>query len=424
MAKSVLDRLETGWFHKEPISRPSRNFAALRRRCAHRLKEERNDESRVTSQCLEGRLLCWKARAIYRIVLQGFLVKGDDPMKLGITGLPQSGKSTIFAAISGARGEEKASRSDQRITTIKVPDERVDFLTALFRPKKSTYTHIEYVLPSQTASTDGGKAENAALTQARIWDALIHVIRNFKTAGDLEPDPEADFWQTEEEMIVSDLVVAEKRLEHMDLDAKRGKKPDEEEYSLIKSCREMLEAGEPLRVNSVLATAPALRGFTFLSSKPQLVIINNDEEDEALPEFKRNPPEVEMVVVRGRLEKDIGTMSPEEAREFLEAYHIQESVLDRVIKRSYGLLHLISFFTVINEEVRAWALREGLPALEAAGTVHSDMKKGFIRAEILSYDHLKQYGSFQQAKQKGLVHLEGKEYIVKDGDIIQFRFNV
>jgi len=117
-------------------------------------------------------------------------------------------------------------------------------------------------------------------------------------------------------------------------------------------------------------------------------------------------------------------MTPDEAKEFMEAYHIQESVLDRVIKRSYSLLNLISFFTVLNEEVRAWALRQGLPALEAAGTVHTDMKKGFIRAEVLSFDHLKQYGSVHELKQKGLVHLEGKEYIVKDGDIIQFRFNV
>jgi ribosome-binding ATPase YchF (GTP1/OBG family) len=179
-----------------------------------------------------------------------------------------------------------------------------------------------------------------------------------------------------------------------------------------------------LRANPELASAPALRGFTFLSAKPQLVIINNDDEDEALPAWKRNPPNVAVMVVRGRLEKDINSMTPDEAKEFMEAYHIQESVLDRVIKRSYSLLNLISFFTVLNEEVRAWALRQGLPALEAAGTVHTDMKKGFIRAEVLSFDHLKQYGSVHEVRQKGLVHLEGKEYVVKDGDIIQFRFNV
>jgi hypothetical protein len=261
------------------------------------------------------------------------------------------------------------------------------------------------------------------LAQVRVCDALIHVIRNF-TAGGLEPSSEADFWKTEEEMILSDLGVAEKRIERMELDAKRGKKPDEEEHHLIKACRQTLEAGDPLRVDPELAASPGLRGFTFLSAKPQLVIINNDDEDEALPGWKRNPPQVDTMVVRGRLEKDIGSMTPEEAKEFMEAYHIQESVLDRVIKKSYSLLNLISFFTVLNEEVRSWPLRQGLPALEAAGTVHTDMKKGFIRAEVFSFDHLKQHGSVHEVKQKGLVHLEGKEYVVKDGDILQFRFNV
>jgi len=344
-------------------------------------------------------------------------------MKLAFIGLPQSGKSTIFSAIAGARGEEKASRSDQLITTVRVPDERVDFLTKIFKPKKSTYAHIEYLLPSQAPSAAGAKAENAMLTQARVCDALIHVIRNFTAAG-VEPASEADFWKTEEEMILSDLVVAEKRIERMELDAKRGKKPDEEEAHLLKACKEILEAGDPLRSDSKLASSPSLRGFAFLSAKPQLVIINNDDEDEALPPWTRNPPHVDMMVVRGRLEKDIGTMSPEEAKEFMEAYHIRESVLDRMIKKSYSLLNLISFFTVLNEEVRSWPLRRGLPALEAAGTVHTDMKKGFIRAEVFSFDHLKQYGSVHEIKQKGLVHLEGKEYVVKDGDILQFRFNV
>jgi len=344
-------------------------------------------------------------------------------MRLGLIGLPQSGKSTIFSAIAGARGEEKASRSDQLITTVTVPDERVDFLTKIYKPKKSTYAHIEYLLPSQAPSAAGAKAENAVLTQARVCDGVIHVIRNF-TAGGLEPASEADFWKTEEEMILSDLGVTEKRIERMELDAKRGKKPDEEEYHLLKACGEILEAGDPLRVNPDLAASPSLRGFTFLSAKPQLVIINNDDEDEALPGWKRNPPHVGMMLVRGRLEKDIGSMTPEEAEEFMVAYHIQESVLDRVIKKSYSLLNLISFFTVLNEEVRSWPLRQGLPALEAAGTVHTDMKKGFIRAEVFSLDHLKQHGSVHEVKQKGLVHLEGKDYVVKDGDILQFRFNV
>lgn len=347
-------------------------------------------------------------------------------MKLGIIGLPQSGKSTVFAALTGARGEEglqKASRTDQRIGTVRVADERVDFLTQIYKPKKTTYAQVEYLLPSQ-ATAGPSQSESALWNQVRVCDALIHVVRNFEAPGGIPPASEADFWRLEEEMVLSDLVVAEKRIERIDTDSKRGKKPDDEEYALLKSCQALLEEGRPLRMHPQLATAQALRGFTFLSAKPPLVIVNNDDEDEAFPEWKSRPEGIDIMVVRGRLEMEIASMSREEAEEFLVAYHIQVSALDRVIKASQSLLKVISFFTVLNEEVRAWTIIEGSPAVEAAGTVHSDMKKGFIRAEVLSFQHLKELGSFQEAKQKGLVHLEGKEYIVNDGDVINFRFNV
>jgi GTP-binding protein YchF len=346
-------------------------------------------------------------------------------MKLGIIGLPQSGKSTLFTALSAIRGQgeaRKPSRTEPHFATIKVADERVDFLSSLYKPKKTTYAQIEYLLPGQAASVVPGKGESQVLNQVRPCDAVLHVVRNFEGPGGIPPNPEADFRQSEEEMILSDLVVAEKRIERIDLDAKRGKKPDEEELSLIRTSREMLERGLPLRLRPELADAQALRGFTFLSAKPQLLIINNDDEDEAMPTWK--PEHVETLVVRARLEHDIASMPPDDAREFMEAYHIDRSVLDRVIQSSCRLLNLISFFTVLNDEVRAWTMKQGLPALEAAGTVHTDMKKGFIRAEVVSFDDLKTFGSFHEAKQKGVVHLEGKEYVVKDGDIINFRFNI
>jgi len=348
-------------------------------------------------------------------------------MKLGIIGLPQSGKSTLFGALSGTRGQAEAlkpSRSEHHVATIRVADERVDFLTSLYKPKKTTYAQIEYLLPGQAASSVPGKGESQVLNQVRPCDAILHVVRNFEGPGGIPPNPEADFRQSEEEMILSDLVVAEKRIDRIDLDAKRGKKPDEEELSLVKTSREMLERGLPLRLRPELANAQALRGFTFLSAKPQLVIINNDDEDEAMPDWPQKPEHIETLVVRARLEHDIASMPPDDAREFMEAYHIDRSVLDRLIQSSYRLLSLISFFTVLNDEVRAWTMKQGLPALEAAGTVHTDMKKGFIRAEVVSFDDLKTFGSFHEAKQKGVVHLEGKEYVVKDGDIINFRFNV
>ena len=348
-------------------------------------------------------------------------------MKLGIIGLPQSGKSTIFAALTGARGEDKtrkASPTDQRIGVVRVADERIDFLSDIFKPQKTMYARVEYLLPSEITTGIPSKSENVIWNQVRACDALIHVIRNFQSAGGIPPTPEEDFWRLEEEMILYDFMVAEKRIERIELDKKRGKKPHEEEYSLLKSCREVLENSEPIRIRPELASAPALRGFTFLSAKLQLLIINNDDEDEAMPEWKTRPERLEMLVVRGRVEMEIAAMAPEEAEEFLIEYHIEKFVLDRVIKCSYSLMDLISFFTVVHEEVRAWTITRGSSALKAAGTVHSDMEKGFIRAEVLSSEHLKEYGSFQEAKKAGHVCLEGKEYTVQDGDIINFRFNV
>ena len=346
-------------------------------------------------------------------------------MKLGIIGLPQCGKTTIFTALTGARGEEtgqKKSRTDQRIGTVRKADHRVDFLSRLWKPKKITYAQVEYLFPSEVP---GGKPSDSALwNQIRPCDALIHVLRNFASPGGMAATPEADFWTLEEEMILGDLLVAEKRLERIALDSKRGNPPDPDEETLVTACRDLLDKGLPIRTDQELARAPALRGFTFLSGKPRLVIMNNEDEDESLPEWKKRPENTEMMVVRGRLEMDIASMAPEEAEEFLVEYHIEESALDRVIESSYRLMNLISFFTVLNEEVRAWTIAKGSPALEAAGAVHTDMKRGFIRAEVLSFEDLREYGSFQEAKKAGHVRLEGKEYIVQDGDVINFRFNV
>jgi GTP-binding protein YchF len=348
-------------------------------------------------------------------------------MKLGIVGLPQSGRTTVFSALTGARSDKEtrgSSHTDTKIATIIVYDERVDFLRDMFKPKKTTYAKIEYLFPSEIPSSIPSKSERGILNQVRICDALLHVVRNFKGLDGTDPSSEQDFWRLEEEMILSDLVVAEKRIEKIDLDSKRGKKPAADEYQLIVSCHGILEKGQPLRSIGELATNPVLKGFTFLSAKPILVIVNNDDEDEVLPQWNRKPENIELMAVRARLEKDIAAMSPEEAEEFLEAYNVRESVLDRIIKNSFRLLNRVSFFTIASDEVRAWPIPSGTPALKAAGTVHSDMEKGFIRAETLSFDDLKVQGSFQAARRAGLVRLEGKTYEVQDGDIIDFRFNV
>ncbi|MDY6974050.1 MAG: DUF933 domain-containing protein [Thermodesulfobacteriota bacterium] len=348
-------------------------------------------------------------------------------MRLAIIGFPKSGKSTVFAALTGARGHGKGHTgpgTDSKIATVTVIDERVDFLLKVYKPKKTIYARIEYLLPSKGPESSASKSEGEIWNQARPCDALIHVIRNFSGADGFSPAPEQDFRRLEEEMIVSDLAVAEKRLDRIELDRKRGNKPNEEEYTLLKSCREFLEQGQPLRRIGGLASEPALRGFTFLTAKPMLVLINNDDEDERLPEWSQIPEDADMLMARGRLEMDIASMSPEEAEEFIEAYNIEEYALDRVIKASYRLLDRITFFTVLSDEVRAWSITEGTPAIDAAGAVHTDMKKGFIRAEVLSFEDLKRCGTVPEARKGGLVRLEGKEYRVKDGDIINFRFNV
>ena len=346
-------------------------------------------------------------------------------MKIGIIGLPQSGKSTIFAALSGARGAEDdpGSRKDLRITAVTVYDDRIDFLSRLYNPKKTIYAKIEYLLPPETGAGGAG-TEAAAWSQMRTCDALLHVVRNFRGTLGIPPTAEQDFLALEEEMILSDLAVVEKRMERIELDKKRGKQVEGEEPSLLQSCRELLDQGMPLRSDPEIASAPLLKGFTFLSAKPMMVVVNNEDEDEDLPVWERKADGVDLFVVRGSLEKEIASLSPEEAKEFLEAYHIKESALDRVIRHSFRMLNRICFFTVGPDEGRAWPIPGGTPALEAAGSVHSDIRQGFIRAEVVSYQDLKAHGSFNGAKKAGLVRLEGKTYEVKDGDIITFRFNI
>ena len=348
-------------------------------------------------------------------------------MKLGLTGLQGSGRETIFSALTGASEKEESPRTtkiDSKVSTIPVPDERIDFLKRIYQPKKTIFAKIEYLLPSDISSESPAKSEGGIWSQLRACDALLQVVRNFQIPGGPVSNPEQDFQALQEEMILSDLAVAEKRIEKIELDRKKGKKPEEKEYDLLKSCKERLEKSEPLRKSPQLTTEPLLKGFTLLSAKPILVIMNNDDEDQVLPKWSQMPGELEFLVVRGRLEMDIASMTEEEAAEFLEAYNIEESALNRVIRKSYDILDLISFFTVLSDEVRAWPIKSGSPALIAAGTVHTDMQKGFIRAEVLSLEDLQRCGSVQEAKKAGFIRLEGKEYVVKDGDIINFRFNV
>jgi GTP-binding protein YchF len=341
-------------------------------------------------------------------------------MKLGIIGLPRSGKSTIFDALTkNIAGTEH--KGEDHIATIRVPDDRVGALSQMYTPKKTTYARVEYFLPGY--KKDSPK-DQSIWTSVRDCDALLHIVRNHAAYGFEKPTPAEDFIKLDQEFILSDLVVIEKRLERIELDHQRGNTIDKQEQPLLDDCRKALENETPIRKIPDLASAHKLRGFTFLSAKPVLVVFNNEDDNDRLPDVKELISREACLVVRGKLEQELAQMPPEEAAEFLAEFNIPASAMDRVIQQSYALLELISFFTVISNEVRAWTIKKNTPAIDAADVIHSDMKRGFIRAEVISFQDLMDAGSYADAKKRGTVRLEGKTYEVRDGDVVQFRFNV
>ena len=342
-------------------------------------------------------------------------------MRSGIIGLTGSGRHTVFEALTGSF-ETRSSRAEARIGTISVPDERIDHLSEIYRPRKTIHAQVEYLLPAEHAD-EGGK-QASGWSSVRDCDALIHVLRNFSSYAGDRPTPYEDFLKIDQELIIADLIVAEKRLERLSLDNKRGKKIDAEELSLLQQCVDSLEAEVPLRRNASLAGAPRLKGFAFLSAKPMLVLFNNEDEDDMLPDLRGLAASEFCQIIRGKLEHELAQMSASEAQVFLSEFDIPAAATDRVITASYELLGLISFFTVGEDEVRAWTIRRGTCALDAAGVIHTDMQKGFIRAEVLSYSDLRAAGSYAAARKQGTVRLEGKAYEIQNGDIVQIRFNV
>jgi GTP-binding protein YchF len=345
-------------------------------------------------------------------------------MKLGIIGLPGSGKSTLFESLTKIVVDDMAHKHEDRLGKIKVPDKRVDQLSSMYNPRKPIYAQVEYLLPYMTMQKPGQQRDETVWTNVRTCDALIHVLRNFKGFGDEQATPMEDFTSLNEEMIFADLLVVEKKIERLELDKKRGKNVDPEEVKLLQNCREILENEQPLRSNPELAAAPQLKGYTFLSGKPMLVIFNNEDDDESMIGSEDSFQNEKCIGLRVRLEHELSQMEPEEAKEYLEEYGITTSAMDRMIALSYELLGLISFFTVGPDEVRAWTIKKDTLAVDAAEVIHSDIKKGFIRAEVVAYDDLMKAGSYKEARQQGTTRLEGKTYPVQDGDIIEFRFNV
>jgi len=344
-------------------------------------------------------------------------------MKLGIIGLAGAGKTTVFEALTKTQ-LDPAQRRESRLGTVRVPDSRIDRLSAMYQPRKTIYAQVEYLLPRPAEQVKEKAREQSVWNQVRDCDALIHVLHNFQIHGADAPAAWEDWLALDQELVLSDLLVVEKKLERLVLDQKRGKKPDPEEVGLLKQCAEVLNSETPLRHHPELAGAKALRGYAFLSAKPKLTLFNNDDEDDTIPPQPQGMKADHCVVIRGKLEQELSRMTVEEAREFLSEFDIKASAMDRIIAHSYAMLGLISFFTVGEDEVRAWTITDGTLAVDAAEVIHSDIKKGFIRAEVVSYDDLVAAGSHAEARKNAAVRLEGKSYPVKDGDIINFRFNV
>ncbi len=361
-------------------------------------------------------------------------------MKIAITGLANSGKTTIFNALTGLNLETTSYAtviSEPHLGTVKVPDSRVDRLSEIFKPEKTTYATVEYV--DYIGLTKGDLEQNRKVFDlVKDADALVHVVRGFQDESVPHPlgavDPRRDAETTEMEMIFGDLELVEKRLERMEQGRKRGKKPDEGEHKLLLKCKELLEAEKPLRDAEFSADdRKAMRHLQFMSIKPVVVVLNVAEQDvnseatrgtvaglQAL--FKGRQETV--LALCGKIEMEIAQLAPDEAKAFLDDLGIKEPALNKLIRVSYGLLGLISFLTTGEDEVRAWTIEKGMNAQAAAGRIHSDIERGFIRAEIVSYDDFIAAGSVHAAREKGHFKLEGKTYEVKDGDIINFRFNV
>ena len=362
-------------------------------------------------------------------------------MKIGIIGLPNSGKTTVFNALTGGTAETAAYSSgslEPNLASVKVPDERLHVLARMYKPKKTTFADVQYI---DVAGLSGSARETGGLSPAFLnyiaqVDALLHVVRVFEDPNVPHPDgsvdPRRDIETVDLELAFSDLAIIERRLQR--LQGEIGKLAGKErelrlaERDVLQRLQAGLEQDIPIRDVELSADEEKmLRGYQFLSAKPLLVVLNVGEDqlgtDLAASLDYRHQKSV-VVQLAGKVEAEIAQLDPDDARAFLDNLQIAEPARDRVIGASYDLLGLVSFLTTGPDEVRAWPIRRGTSALEAAGTIHSDIQRGFIRAEVVAYDDLVAAGTMAEAKKRGMVRMEGKTYVVQDGDICHFLFNV
>jgi GTP-binding protein YchF len=355
-------------------------------------------------------------------------------MQTAIIGLPMVGKTSLFTILTGAHEDARVGTMEARVGVAVVPDPRLKALAGVFRPSKITHATIEYL--DFPAISREALRNPGFLASLRVVDALAHVLRVF--SSDTVPhekglvDPLRDLADVELELILSDLAVVEKRLERLDKDRKKIKNPElDREYQLLERAKAMLESNRPLREMDLAAEdEKRLRGFQFLSQKPVLYVLNLGESEavrlhEIEDEYRQGPlagrKNVAVTAICGKIEAELAELPPDETREYLASYGLKESGLERLIAATYSLLGLMSFLTAGETEVRAWTLPMHSTALKAAGTIHTDFEKRFIRAEVVHWKHLVDHGGYAGVREKGLLRLEGKDYIVRDGDVLIIR---
>jgi GTP-binding protein YchF len=355
-------------------------------------------------------------------------------MRTAIVGLPMTGKTSLFTILTGVHEAARIGNLEARAGVAKVPDPRLEELARLFQPPKVTHATVEYLdFPSISKEA---LREASYLASLRVADALAHVLRVFES--DTVPhekgsvDPIRDANDVDMELALSDLVVVEKRLERLEKDRKRIKSPDlDKEYELLVRCKEALENNLPLRA---LEFSPEdekrIRGFQFLSQKPMLYVLNLGEEDapkleEVEGRYRGGPlgerPHTALTAICGKIEAELAELPEAEAREYLASYGLKAPGLERLISATYSLLGLMSFLTAGETEVRAWTIPVHSTAVKAAGAIHSDFEKKFIRAEVVNWKALIDHQGYPGVREKGLLRLEGKDYIVKDGDVLVIR---
>lgn len=358
-------------------------------------------------------------------------------MKAGILGLSLAGKSTLFHLLTGTPAAPPGGRPEARVGIARVPDPRVHRLAEIFQPEKETLATVEYVDVPGVAKGEG--AALVDLPALRGVDALVHVVRAFESETAPHPDgsvdPRRDAEMLELELVLADLGTVERRLERLEANIKKANKAEDVgERALFLRLKETLEAEKPLREMALTEEEKArLRGYALLSGKPLLLVANLGEdrmreapaflERSGLPAFARKPG-VALCAVSAPIEAEMAELSPEDAQAFREDLGLAEPGLDRVIRSTYDLLGLVSFLTTGEDECRAWTIRRGTRAPLAAGEIHSDIERGFIRAQVVAFEDLVAAGSIAACRERGSLRLEGRDYEVKDGDVIEFKFNV